>query len=117
MGKTLNFTHDGKKYALEFTRSTVIDTERAGFRLEQAWETPVTSLTLLWNHAFDANHPDTPYAVRDEIFSKISQRKKDAEKDDTSASLMNALIGLYTAPIESLVDEEHEKNAIEWTVT
>lgn len=117
MGKTLNFTYGGKAYALEFTRETVIATERAGFRLEQAWETPVTSLTLLWHGAFVANHSDTPYAEREAIFEKISQREKGAKKDDTSKSLLNALIGLYTAPIESLVDEEHEKNAIEWTVT
>ena len=116
MAKTLNFKVDGKDYALEFTRETIIATERMGFRIEEVYDTPMSSLTYLWHGAFIKNHPEATYAERESLLERISQRKKGADKDDKDASLLKALIDLYTAPIESLTDEEHEKNAIEWTI-
>lgn len=117
MGKTLNFTHNGKDYTLEFTRMSVIATEKMGFRIAGVYETPVSSLSYLWHGAFLAHHPDVSFAEREALLEKISQKKKDAKQDDDKASLLDALLDLYTAPIESLTDEEHAKNAIEWTVT
>lgn len=116
MEKTINFTHDGKDYKLGFTRDSVIATENMGFVFSEVYAKPVKSLTLLWHGAFIEHHPESTYAEREALFEKISQKKKDAAEDDKKASLLDALLDLYTAPIESLVDEEHSKNAIEWTV-
>ena len=117
MGKTLNFTHDGKNYTLEFTRMSVIATEKMGFRVAGVYETPVSSLSYLWHGAFLAHHPDVSFAEREALLDKISQKKKDAKQDEEGVGLLDTLLDLYTAPIKSLSDEEHAKNAIEWTVT
>ena len=39
-----------------------------------------------------------------------------AEKPVKHKGLLDALLDLYNAPIIDLMDEENEKNAIEWTV-
>ena len=106
MEKTLNFKIDGKEYKLGFNRDTVCETERLGFRINEAFDTPVTSLTLLWRGAFLEYHPTLETAEVDAIFNKV--------KHD---GLFLALLDLYKAPVESLFDEEHEKNAAKWTVT
>mgnify|MGYP002861277268 CR=1 FL=1 len=106
MEKTLKFTDNGKEYTLKFTRETIIATENMGFNLANVVDKPISSLILLWRGAFLANHDTLTIAEVDAIFDKIS-------KDQ----LLDALLDLYNAPIESLFDEENSKNAIKWTVT
>ena len=105
MEKTLNFTVDGKDYKLTFTRATVIATENMGFIFADVRKKPVSSLNLLWRGAFLANHYTLTIAEVDELLNKIDTK-----------GLLDALIELYTAPIESLADEENSKNAIKWTM-
>ena len=105
MEKTLSFINEGKEYTLSFTRDTVIATENRGFNISTFADKPITSLTLLWRGAFLAHHGSLTIAEIDELFTKI-------DKD----GLLDALIDLYKAPVESLFDEENSKNAIKWTM-
>ena len=105
MEKTLKFTVDGKEYKLTYTRATIIATENMGFNISDVGKKPIGSLTLLWRGAFLANHDTLTIAEVDGLLDKIS-------KD----GLLDALISLYTAPIESLGGEENSKNAIKWTM-
>lgn len=107
MEKTLNFTgKDGKKYTLSFTRETVAATERMGFDVREVYAKPINNTTLLWRGAFLAHHDTLTIAEVDKLFEDIDKN-----------GLLEALIELYTAPVESLFDEERSKNAIKWTVT
>lgn len=105
MEKTMTFKHDGKEYKLGFTRATVAATENMGFNITTAYDKPVYSLTLLWRGAFLEHHDTLTIAEVDKLFEDIDKK-----------GLLDALIELYNAPIESLFDEEHSKNAIKWTV-
>jgi hypothetical protein len=105
MEKTLRFKIDGKEYKLAYTRETVIETENMGFNLANFTDKPIASLTYLWRGAFLANHGTLTYAEMDALLEKVKHK-----------GLLDALIDLYNAPIISLMDEENEKNAVEWTV-
>lgn len=105
MEKTLNFTIDGKAYSLTYTRETIIATENMGFNIFQVEDKPLTALTLLWRGAFLAHHDSLTTAEVDELFDKIDKK-----------GLLDALIDLYKAPVESLFDEETSKNAVKWTI-
>ncbi len=106
MEKTLNFTVDGKAYNLTFTRSTVMATERMGFNVAEVRTKPINSLVLLWRGAFLANHDTLTVKEVDELLTKVQTK-----------GLLDALIDLYKAPIESLMGEGNEKNLAAWTVT
>lgn len=109
MAKTFNFTSkDGKAYALSFTRDTVIATENMGFSLNKIGDQPVGMLTLLWRGAFLANYDTLTIGEVDKLFEEIKKN-----------GLLDALIELYRAPIESLFDEDgdNSKNVVKWTIT
>lgn len=105
MEKTMTFKHDGKEYKLSFTRESVMATENMGFNVKEVYDKPVYSLYLLWRGAFLAHHDTLTIAEVDALFEDIDK-----------TGLLDALIVLYKAPVESLFDEEHAKNAIKWTV-
>lgn len=107
MGKTINFTIDGKAYTLEFTRNTVIATENMGFSLGKIGDQPIGMLMILWRGAFLANHDTLTLGEVEVLFDKIDK-----------TGLLDALIDLYKAPIDSLFDkdEENSKNAVAWTI-
>lgn len=105
MEKTLKFTDNGKEYTLAFTRETIIATENMGFDLNTVMEKPIASVTFLWRGAFLEHHDTLTIAEVDALFDKIDKN-----------GLLEALIDLYKAPIESLFDGENSKNAIKWTV-
>ena len=105
MEKTLRFKIEGKEYKLAFTRETVIATENMGFNLMNIAEKPVASLTYLWRGAFLEYHDTLTIAEVDELLTKVNKK-----------GLLDALIELYKAPIESLFDEDNSKNAVAWTI-
>ena len=108
MAKTMNFKIDGKAYTLEFTRETVIATENMGFSLNAIADKPIGMLTILWRGAFLAHHDTLTIGEVDKLFSEIKK-----------VGLMDALLELYRAPVESLFDEDegNEKNVVEWTIS
>lgn len=102
----LIFTYKDNEYTLEFTRNTVMETERMGFNMDKLDSAPVTSLTLLFRGAFLAHHRTLTIAEVDDILTNI-------DKD----GLLSALGQLYMDAIKPLVEnEENSKNAIKWTV-
>lgn len=102
----LIFTYKDNEYTLEFTRNTVMETERMGFNMDKLDSAPVTSLTLLFRGAFLAHHRTLTIAEVDDILTNI-------DKD----GLLTALGQLYMDAIKPLVEnEENSKNAIKWTV-
>ncbi len=107
MGKTINFTIDGKDYTLEFTRQTVVTTEGMGFSLAKIYDQPIGMLMILWKGAFLVHHDTLTIGEVEALFDKV---KKEGLRD--------ALIDLYRAPIESLFEEDKEnsKNVVEWTI-
>ena len=105
MEKTIKFTIDGKEYTLAFTRASVIATENMGFNVAEVTTKPIKSLTYLWRGAFLEHHDTLTIGEVDELFKKINKK-----------GLLDALLELYKAPIESLFDEENEKNVVEWTM-
>ena len=107
MGKTINFTIDGENYTLEFTRNTVIDTERMGFSLNKIGDQPVGMTELLWKGAFLAHHDTLTIGKVEALYEKIDKH-----------GLLDALIELYRAPIESLFEEDegNSKNVVKWTI-
>jgi hypothetical protein len=107
MGKTINFTIDGKDYTLEFTRNTVIDTERMGFSLNKIGDQPVGMTEILWKGAFLAHHDTLTIGEVEALYEKIDKH-----------GLLDALIELYRAPIESLFEEDegNSKNVVKWTI-
>lgn len=107
MEKTLNFTDNGKEYRLTFTRETVVMTENMGFNINAVYEKPIFSLQTLWRGAFLANHDTLTIAEIDELFEKVKKK-----------GLLDALIDLYTAPVDTLFEEteDNSKNAIAWAV-
>lgn len=106
MAKTMNFTINGKAYTLEFTRTTVITTENMGFSLNKVDDKPMGMLDILFKGAFLAHHATLTVGEVEEIFQVIDKNK-----------LLSTLIDLYNAPFDDLVDEEHSKNSVKWTVT
>lgn len=106
MEKTLTFKDNGKEYKLSFTRETLIATENMGFNINNVIDKPIGSLTILWRGAFLAYHESLTIAEVDALFSKVEKK-----------GLLDALLDLYRAPVESLFDEDNSKNAIKWTIT
>lgn len=105
MEKTMNFTIDGKEYALAFTRNTVIATENMGFNLTEVVSKPIKSMTYLWRGAFLAHHDTLTIEEVDNIFAKIDKN-----------GLLDALLDLYRAPVDSLFEGDDEKNVVRWTI-
>ena len=105
MEKTLTFNIDGKDYTLSFTRATVMATEKRGFLISDVYTKPITSITYLWRGAFLAHHETLTIAEVDALFDRIDKN-----------GLLDALLDLYKAPVESLFDEDNEKNVVKWTM-
>ena len=117
MEKTMNFTIDGKAYTLSFTRATIIQTENMGFSLQKIYDQPVGMLDILWKGAFLAHHDTLTIGEVESLFEKIKKSSTDKDSNER-LGLMDALIALYKAPVESLfdADEDNEKNVVEWTI-
>lgn len=106
MGKQLNFEHKGKEYTLEFTRESVRQMEREGFKAGDVLEKPMLTLPKLFAGAFKAHHRfDTKQKEIDEIFELFKNKN----------ALVEKLAEMYSEPMETLMDDDNiEGNAIAW---
>lgn len=100
------FEHKGTQYTLEFTRDSVKQLERAGFKYEDVGNTPITSLMTLFKGAFLAHHQRTSQSTIDEIWDNLGDKE----------GLFDALAELYNEPIEALMKEPDEGKKIAWSV-
>ena len=106
MAKTITLTYDGREYLLEFTRSTIAEMERRGFRATEIEDTPMITLPALFSGAFLAHHRSVKANVIDAIFNKIPNKQ----------DFILRLGEMYNEPLESLTEDpvEDEGNA-EWS--
>lgn len=108
MGKQLSFTYKDNEYCLEYTRKSVEQMERKGFKVSDIMEKPITTLPTLFAGAFLAHHRNIKPEVIDEIFSKM--KGKD--------NLIEKLAEMYNEPIMALIDEPEEAEGnLEWTAS
>lgn len=108
MNKQLKFTYLDKDYCLEFTRRTVEQMERSGFRAEDIATKPMTTLPTLFAGAFLANHRGIKRDIIDEIYSKMTNK----------SDLIGKLAEMYNEPIMALVDEPAESEGnLDWTAS
>ena len=98
MSKQLSFTFDDKEYCLEFTRKSVEQMERTGFKASDINDKPMTVLPALFAGSFLANHRFTKQEVIDKIFAKLTNK----------GELISKLAEMYNEPIMALVDEPEE---------
>lgn len=103
MGKNITFKFDGKEYVLEYNRKSIEMMEKRGFIAEDAIKTPLTSLPVLFNGAFQMHHKG--------ITLETTNKMLDNLKDTTG--LISKLTEMYNEPILALIDDTDEKN-IEW---
>lgn len=107
MAKQMNFNFEGKDYCLEYTRETVRQMEREGVKPGDLLDKPMLTLPALFAGAFKAYHK---YGTKPETIEKIfnSLKNKDA--------LFEKLSEMYSAPMEEMLAEPEEGNAIAWEV-
>lgn len=106
MAKTIEFTYDGKDYLLEFTRNTVAEMERRGFKIADIEDKPMNALPQLFAGAFLANNRGTKSHVVDKIFKAMPDKEQ----------LFLALGEMYQEAMDSLMDEpEEETGNLNWS--
>lgn len=105
MAKQLNFEYNGKEYTLEYTRETVKQMEREGFVANDIVTKPMLTLPKLFSGAFKAHHRfDVKQKQIDEIFDLFKNKN----------ALIEKLAEMYAEPMETLMDDVDEGNAIAW---
>lgn len=104
MAKTMTINYGGDKYTLEFTRDSVRHMERAGFNINKALDTPVSSLETLFTGAFLANHGR---AVKNGIPDKIMKKGLPSE-------MFGKLVEMYNEPLTAMFDENDDEGNLEW---
>ena len=108
MSKQLRFTYEDKDYCLEFTRKSVEQMEKSGFRASDINDKPMTVLPALFAGSFIAHHRFTKQDVIDGIFSKMTNK----------GELIGKLAEMYNEPIIALVDEPEENEGnVSWTAS
>lgn len=107
MRKQLVIEHNGNTYTLEFTRDSVRQMEKRGFKVSDLTEFPMTYLPDLFAGAFLAHHRfNVKQKEIDEIYEAIPNKEE----------FVGKLAEMYSDPIAELFDEPtaDEGNAT-WT--
>ncbi len=106
MAKQINFQYKNKEYTLEYTRESVKQMEREGFKASDIVEKPMNTLPKLFAGAFKAHHRfDIKQKEIDEIFELFSNKQ----------ALIEKLAEMYAEPMETLMDNDNDEgNAIAW---
>lgn len=108
MSKQLCIKYKGEEYNLEYTRKSVEQMERKGFKVSDIMEKPVTTLPALFSGAFLAHHRNIKPELVEEIFSQIKDK----------GDLIGKLAEMYNEPIEALIgDSEENEGNLEWTAS
>ena len=105
MGKQIRFEYKNKEYTLEYTRESVKQMEREGFKANDVVEKPMNTLPKLFSGAFRAHHRfEIKQKEIDEIFELFTNKQ----------ALIEKLAEMYAEPMEALMDNVDEGNAIAW---
>lgn len=103
MSKQITFEYEGNDYTLEYTRASVREMERRGFKSSELVDKPMTVLPELFAGAFIANHRYTRKDTVEKIFNQLENRSE----------LMGKLMEMFNEPIEQLIDGDQEGN-VKW---
>jgi hypothetical protein len=107
MGKQIKFEYKNKEYTLEYTRESVKQMEREGFKGEDIINKPMLTLPKLFAGAFKAHHKfDTKQKIIGEMFELFTNKQ----------ALVEKLAEMYSEPMETLLDDDSvdSGNAIAW---
>lgn len=107
MAKVINFTYKDVDYTLEYTRKTLEKMEADGIVLAQLDKKPVTILPKLFSYAFFANHKRISKDLVEEMFEAFTNKNE----------MYNKLTEMAMETLNTLFEENTEKNAISWTAT
>lgn len=103
--KTINLEVNGTRYTLEYTRRTVDNMARQGFKLSGISETPTLSIPLLVHGAFLAHHRTLPNSTIDAIYAAIPDKE----------GFLGKLTEMYAEPVETLFAEpENDEGNAKW---
>jgi hypothetical protein len=108
MATQIKFEHKGKEYCLEFTRESVKQMERDGFKPDNLISKPMLTLPLLFAGAFKAHHKwGLKPSDIDEMFVLFTNKE----------ALFEKLVEMYNEPMVAMLDEPQDVgNAIAWEV-
>ena len=98
MAKQITFSYNGNDYTLEFTRRSVEEMEREGFRVDDIQIKPMTALPALFAGAFKAHHRFIKRRTIDEIYAAMPNKE----------DLIQRLAEMYNEPLETLLTEPVE---------
>lgn len=90
----------GNPYTLEYTRDTVMQMERKGFKISEAEDKAMSTMTALFEGAFLANHKAIKPQTIEEIFEGLSDK----------SGLFEKLAEMYVEPYETLMAEPEQEN-------
>lgn len=94
-----------KEYTLMFNKFSVRRMQENGFDVSKYDTAPNVVIPDLFAGAFIAKHPMIKPSVVNAIYEDCPNKQ----------GLIEALLGMYTEPVEGLFDEPERKN-VEWTV-
>ena len=107
MAKQLKFTHEGTDYTLEFTREVVRQMEREGFVPDNLMRMPMNTLPKLFAGSFRANHRYVKQKNIDAMFMLFTNKE----------ALLEKLVEMYMEPVNTMMEDSEEGNAIAWEAT
>ena len=96
----------GEKFTLEFSRESVVFTNRQGFKLNEAGNNSMEMLPILFYGAFRMHHKNVSRQRTDKILFE--------DLGGLSSAVVERLMMLYNAPHAALIHEEdvdYSKNA------
>ena len=104
---------EGREFTLDYTRKTVVRTERAGLDVNDMDAKPMTMIYLMWWGAFLSHHPrmtqDQTDKILDEQFGGIEGIS--TIKNEKGETLVEHLGKLYAAPFNTLSADKDEGGA------
>ncbi len=103
--KQISFTYEDMEYTLEFSRNTIRQMERGGFRFDKISEEPATYIPMLFEGAFLANHRRVKSETINGIFNSIQA------KDE----LIPKLAAMYQEALSTLMeDPKDDAKKVTW---
>lgn len=103
--KQISFAYEDMEYTLEFSRNTVRQMERGGFRFDKISEEPATYIPMLFEGAFLLHHKRVKSEKISEIFKNIQA------KDE----LIPKLATMYQEALSTLMeDPEDDAKKVTW---
>lgn len=108
MAKDIKVTFEDQTFTLTFNKQSVRQMENAGFNINDIDTKPNTTIEMLFRGAFLARHVGVKESVVNTIWNNMTQKKE----------LLQALMELYRAPSEALLEEpsENDPKKLTWTM-